>query len=173
GRGVLVRNARAIEALGRAQAVCLDKTGTLTEGRIALKCVSDGLRKEATAGLGPQGRQILRVALRATPIAEGGQRLPHGTDRALLEGAARAGLDGREGADGWLAIAELPFASERGYHAVLGRTQDGLRLCVKGAPEIVLPRCAWGADAEGLRTLDPQAAARMEAQALRPPRPRA
>ena len=167
GRGVLVRNARAIEALGRAQAVCLDKTGTLTEGRIALKCVSDGLREEAMTGLGPQGREILRVALRATPIAEGGQHLPHGTDRALLEGAARAGLDGRDRAGGWLPIAELPFASERGYHAVLGRTQDGLRLCVKGAPEIVLPRCAWCADTEGLRVLDPEATARMEAEAQR------
>jgi cation-transporting P-type ATPase I len=167
GRGVLVRNARAIEALGRAQLVCLDKTGTLTEGRIALRCVSDGPCEEAPAALGPQGREILRVALRATPMAEAGQRLPHGTDRALLEGAARAGLDGREGADGWLPIAELPFASERGYHAVLGRTGDGLRLCVKGAPEVVLPRCAWRAEAAGPRTLDPETAERMEVEARR------
>ena len=123
--------------------------------------------KRPRRGSGAQGREILRVALRATPIAEGGQRLPHGTDRALLEGAARAGLDGREGTDGWLPIAELPFASERGYHAVLGRTRDGLRLCVKGAPETVLPRCAWCADAEGLRALDPETAARMEAEAQR------
>jgi cation-transporting ATPase I len=167
GRGVLVRNARAIEALGRAQAVCLDKTGTLTEGRIALRCVSDGVREEEPAALGPEGREILRAALRASPIGEGGQRLPHGTDRALLEGAARAGLDGRDGAGGWLPIAELPFASERGYQAVLGQTRDGLRLCVKGAPEVVLPRCAWRPDAEGLCGLDPEAAARMEVEASR------
>ena len=35
-RGALVRNARSIEALGRVDVICLDKTGTLTEGRIEL-----------------------------------------------------------------------------------------------------------------------------------------
>ena len=36
-RGALVRNPRAIEALGRVRVLCTDKTGTLTEGRIRLR----------------------------------------------------------------------------------------------------------------------------------------
>jgi cation-transporting ATPase I len=160
GRGVLVRNPRAIEALGRAQAVCLDKTGTLTEGRIALRCVSDGSREEAVEAVGPRGREILEVASRAMPIAESERRLAHGTDRALLE----ADLRGR---DDWLPIAELPFASDRGYHAVLGRAGGGMRLCVKGAPEVVLPRCAWRAEGGALRALDPPAVERLQAEVRR------
>ncbi len=35
-RNALVRNPRAIEALGRVDQVCFDKTGTLTEGTISL-----------------------------------------------------------------------------------------------------------------------------------------
>jgi len=35
-RGVLVRSARTVEALGRVDTVCFDKTGTLTEGRLRL-----------------------------------------------------------------------------------------------------------------------------------------
>jgi cation-transporting P-type ATPase I len=36
-RGALVRNPRAIEALGRVRVLCTDQTGALTEGRIRLK----------------------------------------------------------------------------------------------------------------------------------------
>lgn len=166
-RGVLVRNPRAIEALGRAQVVCLDKTGTLTEGRIAFRCVSDGTRDEGPDGLSPEGLAIMRTALRATPEPDGGQRLPHGTDRALLDGARRAGLDGRAGGGGWVAVAELPFASERGYHAVLGQTGDGFLLCVKGAPETVLPRCTSRATAGRTDALDAGGQARLESAARR------
>ena len=43
---ILVRNPRAMEALGRVDTVCFDKTGTLTEGRIQLRVVSDGRSHE-------------------------------------------------------------------------------------------------------------------------------
>ncbi len=162
--GVLVRNARAIETLGRTQVVCLDKTGTLTEGRIALRCVWNGTRTEALGALGPDSIAIVRAALRATPEPEPGQRAAHGTDRALLDGAARARIERRDDVNGWHRVAELPFASERGYHAVLGRTGEGLRLCVKGAPEIVLPRCI--AAMEGA-PLDAAGRARLEVEASR------
>jgi len=150
-RGVLVRNARAIEALGRAQVLCVDKTGTVTEGRIALVCVSDGERTDALDGLGAAHRRVLRTALRATPRAPDGQRLPHGTDRALLAGAARTTL---EADDRWMPLSELPFESERGFHAVLGRAPDGLVVCVKGAPEVVLSRCVARRRDGGVSALD-------------------
>jgi cation-transporting ATPase I len=166
-RGVLVRNARAIEALGRAQVVCLDKTGTLTEGRIALGCVSDGTREQPPGGLDAVGRDILRAALQATPEPAHGERLAHGTDRALLDGMRQAGLDGRAGSEGWRPVAELPFASERGYHAVLGKTKRGFRLAVKGAPEIVLPRCTSHLRTRGTEPLDAAGRERLESAARR------
>jgi magnesium-transporting ATPase (P-type) len=36
----------------------------------------------------------------------------------------------------------VPFEPSRGYHAVLGRSDHGVVLSVKGAPESVLPRCS-------------------------------
>jgi len=136
-RGVLVRNPRAIEALGRATLVCLDKTGTVTEGHIALRTVWDGGQEAEIESLGPAAPGVLRTALRATPEPAAGEPLPHGTDRALIEGARCAGID--RGA--WSRQAELPFESERGFHAVLGIGADGLVVCVKGAPESVVSRC--------------------------------
>lgn len=169
-RGVLVRNPRAIEALGRASVVCLDKTGTVTEGRIALKTIWDGAREEDVELLGAAARGVLRTALRASPAPVAGQRLPHGTDRALVDGARRAGVD----TGAWSRRAELPFESERGFHAVLAVADDGLRLCVKGAPENVTPRCHRIGTAEensaldgAVRTRIDEAARRMARRGLR------
>jgi len=38
-------------------------------------------------------------------------------------------------------LSELAFEPARGYHAVVGDSPSGSRVSVKGAPEIVLPRC--------------------------------
>src|SRR5690606_33098151 len=54
-RGALVRNARSIEALGRVDVLCVDKTGTVTQGRIALSSISDGVDEQLLADLsGPR-----------------------------------------------------------------------------------------------------------------------
>jgi cation-transporting ATPase I len=134
--GVLVRSSRALEALGRVDVVCFDKTGTLTEGRLAVSRVAAPDGKVAFAT--PQARHLLRVAARACPPARGEQRtLFHATDRAVVEAARdRAGRDGP-----WHLADELPFEATRGYAASLGTNAGHTCLAVKGAPEVVLPRC--------------------------------
>jgi cation-transporting P-type ATPase I len=144
GRGALVRNPRALEALGRIEVLCCDKTGTLTEGRIALHAVHDGARLHRLGRLGARHRAVLAAASRASPDARpDGKALPHPTDRAVIDGATSCGIGPSDGLDGWEKVAELPFEPARGYHAVLGRVAAGHLLCVKGAPEVVLPRCSW------------------------------
>ncbi|KWX10982.1 hypothetical protein TR74_00415, partial [Carbonactinospora thermoautotrophica] len=59
----------------------------------------------------------------------------------IVAGGQTLGLTSDEDLGGWERVAELPFEPGRGYHAVLGRTSEGQRLSVKGAPEIVLARC--------------------------------
>ncbi|MGE5131565.1 MAG: HAD-IC family P-type ATPase [Gemmatimonadota bacterium] len=134
--GVLVRSSRALEALGRVDVVCFDKTGTLTEGRLAVSRVAgaDGTITIAA----PQADHVLQVAARACPPAGGGQRtLFHATDRAVVEAArSQAGRD-----EPWDLADELPFEATRGYAASLGTNAGHTCLAVKGAPEVVLPRC--------------------------------
>jgi cation-transporting ATPase I len=141
-RGTLVRNARSIEALGRANVLCVDKTGTLTEGRISLNAVSNGSRVFTLSELDAGSIKVLVRALQATPRPEAGGKLPHPTDAGLLSSARRLDVDLRQAWD-WRSIAELPFEPERGYHAALGRDERGYLVAVKGAPEVVLPRCAY------------------------------
>ena len=149
-RGVLVRSSRTVEALGRVDTICFDKTGTLSEGR---------LRLVQTAGLDgpwdpdvPEARRLLRDAAHAGPAPDGRGRTAHATDAAVFD-AAR-GLLGPELDEGWEELVEIPFHSDRGFSAVLGRTPERVRLVVKGAPEVLLPRCSHVRDEEGKRRLD-------------------
>jgi len=157
GRDALVRNPGTIEALGRVDVLCFDKTGTLTQGRIRLHrvwtpggqastCRVTATQNHADAGqpltaLGPDGMLALAVGLRATPEHQDGHALAHATDQAVADGGKHAGVGVELGAEGWVLAGELPFEPSRGYHAVLGRAAGGQMLCVKGAPEIVLPLC--------------------------------
>ncbi|WP_448620676.1 HAD-IC family P-type ATPase [Geodermatophilus sp. URMC 65] len=149
GRGVLVRASRTVEALGRVDTVCFDKTGTLTEGRLRLVRVA-GFDGE-WAPEDPRARRVLRAAAQAGPQANG-QPLAHATDQAVLD-SARAVL-GDDLDRAWEELVEVPFHSERGFSAVLGRTSRKARLVLKGAPEVLLPRCGYVRDNDGKRPLD-------------------
>ncbi|MFF3228340.1 HAD-IC family P-type ATPase [Nocardia suismassiliense] len=132
--GVLVRASRTVEALGRVDTLCFDKTGTLTEGRLRLTKLADLHQQWEPGAEAEEARRLLRAAARACPDPNEGP-VTHATDRAVLE-AAEILDDGR-----WHPIEAIPFDSNRGYAAALGNSARRLRLVVKGAPEIVLPRC--------------------------------
>jgi cation-transporting P-type ATPase I len=160
-QGVLVRNARVLEALGRVDVLCFDKTGTLTEGRLQLRSVSDGELLETMPAIDGRRRLVLAAALRATPTARR-HELPHPTDQVVVEGAAAVELGTELGARGWRKVASLPFAPSRGYHAVLGEAEARSLLSVKGAPEVVLPRCETWRRAEHVVALDDDARLRLD-----------
>jgi cation-transporting P-type ATPase I len=164
--GALVRNPRAIEALGRVDVLCVDKTGTLTEGRIRLSCVLDceGTLHEVDGEAAPQLRDIIAAAVRASPEDHPDESLPHLTDRAVVQGAHDASVTTGDGMEGWERVAELPFEPARGYHAVLGTGPErGTLLSVKGAPEVLLPRCDRISTAAGDRPLDGEGRAALAA----------
>ena len=140
-RRALVRNARALEALGRVDVVCLDKTGTITEGALSLSVVFDGEVVASVGALDRSHRHVLSAGLRATLSSERSAGPSDPTDAALAAGAAAADVDAAYGCNGFRRVAELSLALARSYHAVLGRGEDGTRLSVKGAPEVLLLQC--------------------------------
>lgn len=114
GLGALVRSPRSVEALGRVDVVCFDKTGTLSENRLRVTAV------EALTGT---DEDVLRHAVRATPPANGDGH-EHATDAAVAE----AGTDDAQTPD-----AVLPFRSGRPFSAAI----HGTVLSIKGAPEVL------------------------------------
>ncbi|MEB3069569.1 cation-translocating P-type ATPase [[Mycobacterium] vasticus] len=122
--GALVRIPRSVEALGRVDVVCFDKTGTLSENRLRVNTVRPLP--------GYSDDDVLGTAAQAAPAPDGAAHA-HATDQAIVEGAAAAA-----GARAWTEPdAHLPFRSGRAFSAsVLGS-----ELLVKGAPEVVLGAC--------------------------------
>ncbi|HXK20463.1 MAG TPA: cation-transporting P-type ATPase, partial [Polyangiaceae bacterium] len=133
-RGALVRNVRSIEALGRVDALCLDKTGTLTEGRIELGSISEATG-DAPASYGDSERLVLAAALRAAPEQRAAGARTDPTDAALHRAAETMNVRAFDGAGGWQRLREMPFEADRGYQIVLGETREGALLTVKGGPE--------------------------------------
>ncbi|MEB3031712.1 HAD-IC family P-type ATPase [Mycolicibacter sp. MYC340] len=124
--GALVRIPRSVEALGRVEVVCFDKTGTLSENRLRVT------RVHPVAGNSDD--DVLRAAANAAPAPEGTAHA-HATDQAVTEAAAGIS-DG--GAPLWTTTdAHLPFRSGRAFSASV----SGTELMVKGAPEVVLAAC--------------------------------
>jgi cation-transporting ATPase I len=134
-RRALVRRLAAVEALGRVDVACADKTGTLTEGRLALTLVADGERESRLPGpLGPELRRVLLTAALASPHPAAADADAHPTDVAVVRGAQAAGLGDALSAP---REREAPFDPAQSFHA----TRVNGRLCVKGAPETLAPRC--------------------------------
>ncbi len=145
-RGVLVRAPRTIEALGRVDTVCFDKTGTLTENRlrVVLSVPAATQPRGPFPDVGdPQAAHVLRAAGWASTQPEEGRGHAHATDEAILKAADSLSS---EGDSEWNLIAEVPFESSRGFAAAIGTLNTDPKnpvLMLKGAPEVVLPRCRF------------------------------
>jgi calcium-translocating P-type ATPase len=136
GRNALVARLSAVEALGRIDVACADKTGTLTEGRLAVTavCDVDGVTA-APGGLRPSLREILVAAALASPPPDSTAASAHATDAAVIAAAAAEGIQHHVQAR---REDESPFDAARGYHSTLA---EG-RLNVKGAVEELVSRCS-------------------------------
>lgn len=114
-RNVLVQELPAVEVLARVDVVCLDKTGTLTEGDVVFD------RLEPLAATTPAG-VLVDAALGALADDE---------NRNATLGAVGAAF----GSPGWTRTASIPFSSARKWSAA---TFDGHGSWVFGAPEMVV-----------------------------------
>ena len=121
--GALVRVPRSVEALGRLEVVCFDKTGTLSENRLRVT------RVQPVSG--HTEADVVRCAAAAAPTADGAAHA-HATDQAVIEAAAQNDISPAAAPD-----AHLPFRSGRAFSASV----FGSRLSVKGAPEVLLAAC--------------------------------
>jgi Ca2+-transporting ATPase len=120
-RRALVRRSVAVENIGRVSCICSDKTGTLTEGRLALA------HRIPAADTSPE--QLVYWAAAASRCDSGDP-----LDGALTDAAPEAIAIER--------LAAFPFTEDRRRETAIIRLADGARMAVvKGAPETVFERC--------------------------------
>lgn len=116
----LVQELPAIEGLARVDTVCLDKTGTLTEG---------GMDIQAIRPLGGADEAYVRRVLGAL-----------GASDPRPNASLQAVIDACPAPEGWRTTGTLPFSSARKYSGASFDEGDAThRTWLLGAPDVLLP----------------------------------
>ena len=182
GRKAIIRRLPAVETLGSVSVICSDKTGTLTVGDMTATHVVTGTYVYSVSGTGydPEGEiaresddgdgsntaedPLLReiavagVLCNDSTLRQKDRRWTvegDPTEGALLAFGRKAGLDPEELGRKWPRRSSIPFESHHKYMASLNESPDsGMKVFLKGAPEIVMGFCAKQRGAEGDEDLD-------------------
>ena len=166
-KNALVKRLQAVEALGQARVIAIDKTGTLTKNEIIVEKAYVGGKLYDISGVGYEPKGEVRIAgvlvaptehlglMRLGEIAAStanaramfSEELSRWrvagdpTEAALQVFGQKLGFHKDDVEKMTPLLSELPFDSSVKYHAVLRRAHGGNVLMVAGAPEIILTYC--------------------------------
>ncbi len=140
---VLARRVTAVETLGAVQVLCTDKTGTLTQNRMAIRRLVTAeaevdLAATATASLPESVHALVEFGILASP------RDPFDPMEKAFHALGALALGGTEHLHpDWEAAQEFPLTPEllAVTHAWRARRAGDLVVATKGAPEAVFDLC--------------------------------
>jgi Ca2+-transporting ATPase len=139
---VLTRHISAIEMLGAATVLCVDKTGTLTQNRMALAQLVVGQEAhvfgDSAAAFPEIFHETLEFAMLASP------RDPFDPMEQAILATGLAALGGTEHIhDSWKLIEEYPLSRELLAMSRVWRSPDQAHyvIAAKGAPEAIIDLC--------------------------------
>lgn len=138
-KNVLVKSLNAVEALGAAEVICTDKTGTLTRNQLAVTHLQAATALVGTGVSG--GQRLLELALLASDL-----RLEGGACHGDPLDAAIAAHYRETGGDPAAVVARrrrpFPFDADRRRAAGLGEVDGQPLFAAKGAWEALRPLLA-------------------------------
>lgn len=144
----IVRRLSAVETLGGAQVICSDKTGTLTQNRMQVTTWTDYSHRE------PKNEDLRETVANLFALCNDcnvsdGNLQGEPTEKALAEYAQSMGIDFAALRRDMPRVGEIPFSSARKRMTTLHKTEDGWISITKGAPDILLEKCAFCMEGSG------------------------
>lgn len=144
----IVRRLSAVETLGGAQVICSDKTGTLTQNRMQVTTWTDYSHRE------PKNVDLRETVANLFALCNDcnvsdGNLQGEPTEKALGEYAQSMGIDFAALRRDMPRVGEIPFSSARKRMTTLHKTEDGWISVTKGAPDILLEKCAFCMEGSG------------------------
>ncbi len=139
---VLTRRMPAVETLGAATVLCVDKTGTLTQNQMTLRRLAVAAASVDLAGLeGPLPEPVHELLEHAILASKRDPFDP--MERALQAAGDRLLVGGEHLHPGWSLAREYPLAPDLLAVSHAWRTGDGHEVVVasKGAPEAIADLC--------------------------------
>lgn len=154
-RNAIIRKLPAVETLGCAQVICSDKTGTLTQNKMTVTKIftingfSDDLANS---------KKVLYIAnlCNDTEIIEENDKyrtLGDPTETALIDAALKSGIDKRKLEKEYPRVDEIPFDSARKLMTTFNKSEKGITVNTKGAPDIMLSRIKYVFDGKTTREI--------------------
>lgn len=167
-RNALVKRLQAVESLGQARVIAVDKTGTVTRNELVVRAVwaagklfrIDGSGYEPTGAVSLDGMtvdaanhpELLYVAKAAALTANAALSFSEAeqqwrisgdpTEAAMLVLAEKAGFRHPDLLRESPLMGEIVFDYALKYHAMLHALDDGTLMTIAGAPEAVLALCS-------------------------------
>ncbi len=169
-KNALIRRLPAVETLGGASVICSDKTGTLTQNRMTLtKAYVDGT-DDTEAISSSNSDPIQKLLTYGTLCCDGSvifngdeeQHIGDPTETAIVLAAHKNGLEKDALNTQYPRLAGIPFDSDRKLMTTVNRIDGKNVVIVKGAFDMMAPRCIKGNVEKAKEMTD-----RMSADALR------
>ncbi len=151
-RNALINRLSSVETLGSTTVICTDKTGTLTENRLAVKefapAAGEGRpHRYDVVALADQSdevrsrvKEMRRLGALCTNV-EAGSESGDPLEVALAADAREHGLELSKMRAENPEIGEIAFDSQLMEMATIHEDEDGHFAAIKGAPEVVLDQC--------------------------------
>lgn len=138
-RHAIVKKLPAVETLGAASVICSDKTGTLTQNKMTIveTFVDNGQSETDLLTIGALCNDSKLTVTSASDFNVTGDP----TETAFVSKAFEEKLDKNQLEQGMPRVAEIPFDSERKLMSTVHKMEQGYRVMVKGAPDVLLNRC--------------------------------
>jgi Ca2+-transporting ATPase len=165
----ILKKLSAVETLGSTTVICSDKTGTLTLNQMTARAGWFASHRLSVSGQGyePEGEItcdtdcdlrtfLLPMAICTESRVRNGKLIGDPTEGALYVLAQKGGVDPELEQEKHPRIAEIPFDSAHKFMATFHHAGGQVEMLVKGAPDVLLNRCATWHGPTGTEPITPE-----------------